>query len=643
MLLAISLFPLLIFSYESIREFVLKSQKDIYQINQDKLEIAKTEINGMLEKNINNVHMVVSQPAIRNFDLDNAKTVLVEATKVNPDLVFALDNEEGQQVVKSTDDALTNVLEREFFKLAMSGSDEYVSDILVSKVTGNLNVVISTPVRNMTNDIVGVLQASTELNKVSDFVTNLSDNDSTVYVLSRQGTVMAHPNAEYVQNQEDFSALEYVQNGLAGQNETLKATNYTGDKVIVSLSLIEKAGWLIVVETPESVAMASAYEVLDASIIMLIMVAVVVAVIGLYFSRKFTRPLIDLSHIIKTIANGNLEDFEVKNKSKDEIGQLYQSLQIMTKNLRDLVGNIQSVAATVADNSKQLFTTTDETTKALTQVVTTINEMAQGNSDQAAMVQDTTEAISIVSGIVYEAVNKTEGAAHKAKLSLELAMEGQKTLQRQSEKIEENSQYANTVAESVYQLATMADEIGNIIGVINSIAEQTNLLSLNASIEAARAGEAGRGFAVVADEIRKLAEQSSNSTKKIEDIVININSKVNETVKNMTLATESLNVMESSAEDTKESFAKIFNSITELAEISHEVSKALEEINIKTKEVTDQAMNISAVVEEASASMEEISASSEEQLASMETIADSSGQLEKVAEELLDNVSKFKI
>ena len=643
MLLATSLIPLLIFSAISEYFFVSNSNQTIYQLNQDKLEIAKAEINGMLEKNFNTLHIIANQPAICNFDLDNAKNILVDAAKVNPDLIIALADNQGQQVIKSNDDALISIADREFFKQAMNGTEECVSDILVAKDTGKLIVVIATPVRDMNNNIVGVLQASTGLSQVSDFVTELSEGDSNAYVLSRQGTVLAHPNMEYVQNQEDFSSLEFVQTGLTGQDATLQTTNIQGEKVIVSHSLNELAGWLIVVETPVSVAMTSTYKLLNVSMAILIAATIVVGLFGLYFSRRFTKPLVDLSSTIATIANGDLKDFDLKINSKDEIGQLYHSLKIMTQNLRELVGNIQTVSSTLASHSLQLSSTTEETTQSLTQVVTTINEMAQGNSEQASMVQESTEAITKVNNIVSEATIKTEGASNKAKETLELAKEGQRAIERQSQKIEENNKYTNAVGKSIQQLATMADEIRNIIGTINSIAEQTNLLALNASIEAARAGDAGRGFAVVAEEIRKLAEQSSNSTKKIEDIVNSINDRVNETVNNMNQARESVLVMESSAEDTKESFNKIFTSITELAQIAYDVSTALEEINKQTQEVTNQAMNISAVVEQASASMQEISASSEEQLASMETIAQSSNELENIAQELLTQVEKFKI
>ncbi|MHB8074059.1 methyl-accepting chemotaxis protein [Desulfosporosinus fructosivorans] len=643
MLLATSLIPLLVFSAISIPSFISASQQSTYQLSQDKIAIAEAKIKGMLKNNFTTLHMVTGQPAIQNFDLANAKNILVEAVKANPDLIIALDDTEGQQVVKSNNDALTKINDREFFKQAINGTEEYVSDILVAKATGHLIVVIATPVRDMNNNIIGILQANIELTKVTDFVTDLSKDGSNVYVLSRQGTVLAHPNEEYVTNQEDFSKLDFVTTGLSGKNDTLQTTNIQSEKVIVSHVYDELTGWLIVVETPYSIAMASSTQLLYISIGLLLAVVVVVGLLGFYFARRFTKPLVDLSCVVETIASGDLKDFEIKIKSQDEIGRLYKSLKTMNQNLRELVSNIQSNATRLASSSVELTVTTEETTQSLTQVVTTITEMAQGNSNQALMIQSSNDAINMVSEIVSQATEKTDLGVTKAKDSLERAKDGQRALEHQGQKMLENNKFSKAVDDSILQLATMTDEIRNIIGAINSIADQTNLLALNASIEAARAGDAGRGFAVVAEEIRKLAEQSSDSTKKIEEIVNDINGKINEAVNNMTQSKESVAVMESSVEDTKESFSKIFASISEVAENSQEVSTALEKINAQTKEVVNQAANISAVVEQASAGMEEISASSEEQLASIEIIAQSSSKLEDVAQELLTQVSKFKI
>jgi len=219
-LLAISLIPITIFSLTSISFFYLNSQENTYQLNHNKLEIAKAEISGTLDKHFTTLQTIAKQSAVRNFDLEKVKSILVDAAKVNPDLMFTLDNAEGEQLVKSNDEGLVNVAQREFFKQAMSGNEAYVSDVIVTLTTNELIVVIATPVRDMNNNIIGVLQANVYLDQLSKFVTELSEGGSNVYILSRQGTVLAHPDIEYVQNQEDFSALEFVQSGLTGENTT---------------------------------------------------------------------------------------------------------------------------------------------------------------------------------------------------------------------------------------------------------------------------------------------------------------------------------------------------------------------------------------------------------------------------------------
>lgn len=641
--LVISLIPLLIFSAVSISSFFLKLQDDTYKLNEGKLEIAEAKINWLLEENFNTLKTIAAQPSVRNFDVTNVKKSLKKAAEINPDIVISLDNIKGDQVVKSDGGNLTNVGDKDFFREAIDGNEKYISDILQDENTEELMVVLSTPVRDLSDKIVGVLQADIRLSVISNLVSELSVDGSNIYVLSKDGRVMAHPNYEYVRNREDLSALNFVQKGLEGQTESLRTKNINGDKVIVSCSLNELTGWLIIAETPVSTAMHSAYSLLHVLMVLFALTVIAVVVFSRYFSGTLAKPLVELSSVVKAIAEGELKDVEIKLNSKDEIGQLYHSIKVMTQNLRDLLGNIQNVSTILASQSAQLSKTTDETTQSLTQVVTTINEMAQGNSDQAALIQSTTEAIGKVNNIVSNATSETESAADKAKGTLELAREGQKAIERQSQKIEENNKYTTFAGESIQELVAMAEEIRDIVAVINSIAGQTNLLSLNASIEAARAGEAGRGFAVVAEEIRKLAEQSGSSTRKIEEIVNSINSKIEEVVNHMNLVKESMHIMESSAEDTRQSFNKIFDSVSRLAQIVHDVYNAFDDIKSQTCEVNDQAMNISSVVEEASASMQEIAASSEEQLASMETLAQSSGHLENIAQELLAQVKKFKV
>jgi len=173
MLLITSLVPLLTFSGVSTSSFGVSARKNTYQVNHDKLEIVKAEVRGMLDKHFTALHIIAKQPYVRNFDLEKVKNILVDAAKVDPDLMFTLDNAQGDQLVRSNDEDLVNVAQREFFKQAMNGNEAYVSDVIVTLTNNELIVVIATPVRDMNNNIIGVLQANVYLDQLSDFVTEL--------------------------------------------------------------------------------------------------------------------------------------------------------------------------------------------------------------------------------------------------------------------------------------------------------------------------------------------------------------------------------------------------------------------------------------------------------------------------------------
>lgn len=184
-LLVTSLIPLIVFTSVTTGAFILKSQKDISRVNEDKLEIVKSKIDGILDKHFTTLHTIAYQTDVHNFEIKKAKGILLDAAKINPDLILSLDNTKGKQVVKSNDDKLTNVSESDFFQKAIKGTEKYVSDVIMDKNTGKLMVVISTPVRDNNSNIVGVLQANIELEQFSNYVRELSQDGSTVYILSR--------------------------------------------------------------------------------------------------------------------------------------------------------------------------------------------------------------------------------------------------------------------------------------------------------------------------------------------------------------------------------------------------------------------------------------------------------------------------
>ena len=183
--------------------------------------------------------------------------------------------------------------------------------------------------------------------------------------------------------------------------------------------------------------------------------------------------------------------------------------------------------------------------------------------------------------------------------------------------------------EIIKTLTHRADQIGDIIQVIDKIADQTNLLALNAAVEAARAGEQGSGFAVVADEVRKLAERTTDATKQIAETI--------EAIQNDTkMASESMNEANTNVQKGRETTE---NSQKVLEEIVSTVARAMDMI----QQIAAASEEQSAGAEEISSSMESISTVTKQSAENTEVVASVAHELDIQAKLLGEVVGQFKL
>ena len=169
------------------------------------------------------------------------------------------------------------------------------------------------------------------------------------------------------------------------------------------------------------------------------------------------------------------------------------------------------------------------------------------------------------------------------------------------------------------------------------------MLSLNAAIEAARAGEAGKGFAVVASEIQKLAEQSSRSAEKIQEIIDELTQKSDETVAHMTLVKEAVAEQEEKIDETRRIFDNVRVSVDRSLDGIAGIGAKTSELNDMKEKIVGIIQDLSAVSEQNAASTEETTASTEELTSMMNELASAANKLNELAEQLTEATAMFKI
>jgi methyl-accepting chemotaxis protein len=379
------------------------------------------------------------------------------------------------------------------------------------------------------------------------------------------------------------------------------------------------------------------------NVIGIIVAAVAVSLLSsLGLGRMISKPLNKLKLAAEKVSTGDLTQITQLN-SRDELGDLAASLGTMVQGLRSLVKNVQDNARQVAALSQQLNAATEENAQAIGQTTEVAQELASGSEKQNQNVQNITAVLEEMSAGIEEISASTEELSSTAEETSSLASRSSQGMKLAGEEAERIYESTHKVAEVINEVGKQSENIGHIVGLINSIADQTNLLALNAAIEAARAGEHGQGFAVVADEVRKLAEQAQTATRDIAGVIEKMQADVGRAVQAMS---ENAQLVEKSSQVITRgaaAFAEIYQAVEGVSGQTQQVSMATEEIAQGSEEVVQAIQEVSQVAQQVAASSQNLAASTEEQSASMQEIAASADTLSRVAQELMQTVANLKV
>lgn len=377
-------------------------------------------------------------------------------------------------------------------------------------------------------------------------------------------------------------------------------------------------------------------------IFVLIAIIVLSALVSIWFSRRLKKRLSAISTAMDRAGHGDFT-INVADQAGDELSDLANSFNRMRDNLRSMVIEVLQTSEQVAASSKELTAGAEQSSKATEEITEVIQQVASGAESQTLMVEESEKALEEVSIGIQNIAESSADIAEKGKHATEKALQGGRFVEGTAEQMNAIHQSVNESGEAIQLLDQRSREIGDISILISDIATRTNLLALNAAIEAARAGEHGKGFAVVAGEVRKLAEQSQQSSSKISELI-------KEVQHHMARSTTSIDQVKSDVQDgltivgkTQENFREILNAMEQIGSQIDEMAATAEQMSASAQEVSATVTGITSISKENAGHTHSVAASTEEQLASMEEITAAAIALSDMAVSLQKQMSSFKV
>ncbi|RDY29894.1 methyl-accepting chemotaxis protein [Lachnotalea glycerini] len=645
-IMAICILPLLAIGIGSF----MQSKSILY----DKLTLTSSQTLSQINDSLNEYFSGLSETVTlttNNYNLVNVETgnnidyvqdLLMSVKDTKSELLSAYFGTATGKFVNAPEDVMPDGYDpttRDWYLMAVEKQGETVITSPYQDASTGDNIVTIAKTVEKDGKVVGVVAVDCTLTALTQQIAEKKvGNTGYVYISNVDGTVLAHPQSDLINTTTQLSFWDEVKT----QDSGFVKYTYEGQNKFGVYQTSAITGWKLVAVLDDSELTTDTSAILMTTLIIIIIMLVISSLLSIFLSSGIAKNIIKLKEVFAKASDGDLT-VSITAATKDEFRDLAESFNKMIGNISDLMRNVTKSSQTVLETSTNLASMSSEVATSVGEVARAIEEVSHGAVNQAQDAQNGAfqmDSLSNKLDEINENSNEMDDISKSTKTLSSKGLSMVETLIKKSDKTRLSTDQVNHIVDDMYE---STKQISAISDTLSSITNQTNLLSLNASIESARAGEAGKGFAVVAGEIRKLAEESHNSTEEIKQIIETIQSKSEIAVEAIQETKQVVEEQDIAVGQTKEIFSEILDAIDKMLIKVEEIRKSITITNDNKSSLVVAIENISAVSEETASASEEVTASTEEITAAMEEFTRFSTELQGMANQLESQIGRFKV
>ena len=657
----IFLIPILLLAFTTISTLGYKFASNSLsssnlEIMKEMTKVAASKANDRINGEIDNIEALACTPIMTNKEISiEEKVNFLKKTAEKKGLIeMSVGDKEGNFI--TTSGKIKNTKTSQSYINSMTGISSITNPYLDPE-TNKKVVTYSAPIVDSENEVIGMITSTKDC---SDFISLVDEikflETGSIIIVDSYGNIIVSSDSKMIKENKNITDMKSENEVLDKLNNIGKSMiiatdcgigkyNYGGKFRYMSYTPIGNTGLSlgITVEEQDLFKALSGLKLVD--VIATIIMMVIISSIIIIFLFRVTKKLIIAKNYVDTIANGDFESRlnEKFLKGKDEISEICRSVNNAKESVGNMIKSVRDNAHKVKNESSDLSEISSELSMFTNEISLSIGRVAGSTAKQDNEFKGIMNTLGMFSE-KFDIIKSNINSINRRVLIVnDKASSGNKNIEDLNDGIENVNSTFEVFSNSVNQIEEQMMTVNRITDIINGIAEQTDLLALNAAIEAARAGEAGRGFNVVANEIRKLAEQSKDSSHNIYKIINGLMIMTKEIVSDSKEMEKELELQRKIIYDVLSSFSEINILVKEIAPKISNIDTEFANITNSKEDIVKTVDELSDMVEDTSKSIDQITISAIDLSKLGDKVSQKADLLLNESDSLTEEVKQFKV